>query len=204
MIRKPSHLFTWVSLALLLGGSVAFAQSGTTPANTTTPAKTVKSPRQTLSDAEFAKLAAEGGMTEAKFGQLAVDKGATQAVKDFGQRMITDHNKAEDQLKAAAANDKVTLPSEWNSKDQATYDRLSKLSGESFDRAYARDVVREHSADVADFRLEARNGKDADLKAFASQNLPMLQDHLKQAREILSSTSNTSHNEAKTTNTTHT
>ncbi len=65
-----------------------------------------------------------------------------------------------------------------------TYDALSKLSGAAFDRAYARDMVKDHEQDVADFSKEASGGQKPALKDFASQTLPTLQDHLKQAKEM--------------------
>lgn len=150
-----------------------------------------------ISDTEFAKMAARGGLAEVKLGQLAEEKGTAQTVKDFGKRMVADHSKADDDLKTAASSDKIALPTEMSAKDQAAYDRLSKLSGEAFDRAYARDMVRDHSADVAEFRLESKGGKDAAIKDFAAQKLPTLEDHLKQAREMLRSTSATNSNTTK-------
>ena len=128
-------------------------------------------------------------MAEVKLGQLAEDKGTAEAVKDFGKRMMADHSKADDELKSAASKDNLTLPSSLDVRDQATYDRLSKLSGDAFDRAYGRAMVSDHRIDVAEFRSEASEGKDASIKAFASQTLPTLEDHLKQAREMLKSVS---------------
>jgi len=132
----------------------------------------------------FAKHAAEGGMAEVKMGQLAQEKGSSQAVKDFGKRMVDDHNKANNQLKQAASKASIDLPSDVGGKDKSEYDRLSKLSGAEFDRAYARMMVSDHNKDVSEFQREANNGKDSDLKNFASSTLPTLQDHLKQARDM--------------------
>jgi putative membrane protein len=170
----------WKQLAVALSFSFVCA----VPAALAAGAKTNDSAR-TMTDAEFTKAAAQGGMAEVKLGELAEQKAANQAVKDFGQRMVKDHTQADQNLKTAAANENISLPTEMSSKDQATYDRLSKLSGPSFDRAYTRDMVRDHEADVAAFRHEASSGKDATIKSFASQTLPTLEDHLKQARETL-------------------
>jgi putative membrane protein len=135
-------------------------------------------------DTIFAKNAAAGGMAEVKLGQLAQEKGSSDAVKEFGRRMEADHSKADDQLKDVASKTKITLPTDIDRKDQATYDRLSKLSGAAFDRAYARDMVADHRNDIADFKKEADTGTNPDLKNFASQTLPTLEDHLKLAREM--------------------
>lgn len=136
-------------------------------------------------DNTFAKKAAEGGIAEVKFGQLAEEKGTSQAVKDFGKRMVADHTKANEQLQKDAAQEKMTLPTTMTNKDQMAYDRLSKLSGASFDRAYARDMVRDHRADIAEFETESNSGHVQWTKTFASQTLPTLKEHLKQAEEML-------------------
>ena len=137
-----------------------------------------------ISDKEFAKKTAEGGLAEVKLGQLAEQNGISDAVKQFGQLMVQDHSKANDQLKQAAAQEKISLPGDLDPKDQAVYDALSKLSGAAFDRAYARDMIRDHQQDIAEFNSEANSGRKSAIKDFAEQTLPTLQDHLKQAREM--------------------
>jgi len=139
-----------------------------------------------LSAAEqtFVKKAAQGGMAEVELGKLATQKASSEDVKKFGQRMVDDHTKANDQLKQIAGNKGVTLPTDLNSKDQALKDRLSKLDGEKFDQAYMKNMVRDHTKDVSEFRKESTSGKDSDLKSFASQTLPTLEDHLKEAKNI--------------------
>jgi putative membrane protein len=143
----------------------------------------------TVSDSDFAKEAAEGGMAEVKFGQLAQDKGASDAVKEFGKRMVDDHSRANDKLKNIAERENVKLPLSLSKKDQSTYDKLSKLSGDAFDRAYAHDMVKDHENDIASFQQEAANGRDPGIKTFASETLPTLQDHLKLAKEMMKSVS---------------
>ncbi|HTC62971.1 MAG TPA: DUF4142 domain-containing protein [Candidatus Saccharimonadales bacterium] len=199
MIKNPSLVFTLAALTALLGASVTFAQSETKSTNTQTATRKNTSTTRMISDTEFAKMAARGGLAEVKFGQLAEEKGSTQTVKEFGKRMVTDHSKADDDLKTIGTEDKISLPTELSAKDQTAYDRLSKLSGEAFDRAYAQDMVRDHSADVAEFRMESKDGKDTSIKNFAAQKLPTLEDHLKQAREMLRSTSATNGNLTKKT-----
>jgi putative membrane protein len=147
-------------------------------------AQPAQSTHSTVSDTQFAKKAAQGGMAEVKMGQLAQEKGTSDAVKKFGQRMVDDHTKAGDDLKKAAAQENITLPNDISAKDKVTYDALSKLSGAAFDRAYARDMVKDHEEDFADFNKEANGGQKAAIKDFASQTLPTLQDHLKQAKEM--------------------
>jgi len=136
-------------------------------------------------------------MAEVKLGQLAQEKGSSQAVKDFGKRMVDDHSKANDELKQAASKDNITVPSDVSKADQAKYDRLSKLSGESFDRAYAREMVSDHQKDVAEFQKEAKSGKNDSVKSFAAKTAPTLEDHLKMARDMEQSVSQTSSKTSK-------
>jgi len=141
-------------------------------------------PESVFSDEDFAKDAAQGGLAEIKFGQLAEEKGSSDAVKDFGKRMVEDHLKANEQLKDVALREKLKLPTELSKKNQKNYDRLSQLSGDAFDRAYARDMVRDHENDVTAFKQEASNGQNQAIKNFALQTLATLEDHLKMAREM--------------------
>ena len=135
-------------------------------------------------DSRFIMEAAEGGMAEVELGRLATEKASSDDVKKFGQRMVDDHTKANDQLKSIAAQKNITLPSGVGAKNKAEMDRLSKLSGAEFDKAYIAHMVADHRKDVAEFQREANSGKDADVKGFASQTLPTLQEHLKLAEDI--------------------
>lgn len=128
-------------------------------------------------DMTFAKTAAAGGMAEVKLGQLAADKGSSDFVKQFGQKMVDDHTKANDKLKAVAEKDKITLPADVMPKDQALYDRLSKLSGAAFDTAYIAAMKTDHRKDIAEFTKESNAGQNQDVKGFASETLPTVKMH---------------------------
>ena len=137
-------------------------------------------------DSTFVRKAAEGGMAEIKLGQLAKEKGSNPAVKNFGDRMVRDHSKAGDQLKMIASKKGVTLRDSMNAKDKALYDRLSRLSGEAFDKAYMQAMIEDHQQDVSDFRQESQSAKDPDVRQFASTALPTLQEHLRLAQSTSS------------------
>lgn len=123
-------------------------------------------------------------MAEVALGQLAVEKVSSSDVKKFGQRMVDDHGKANDDLKQLASQKNVDLPQDLNAKDKATKASLEKLSGQQFDQAYMKDMLKDHKKDIADFRRESRSAQDPDVKKFASQTLPTLEEHLKQAESI--------------------
>lgn len=140
-------------------------------------------------DEEFVKKAAQGGMAEVKLGELAEQKAANESVKKFAQRMVQDHTKANDELKDAAQKANVALPTDLDAKDEAKYQSLSQLSGEAFDKAYAKEMVKDHQEDVSEFKKESSSGQKLAIKTFAAQTLPTLQEHLKQARQIEQSVS---------------
>lgn len=136
------------------------------------------------SDQKFMKEAAQGGEAEVQLGQLAQQKAESPDVKAFGQRMVDDHTKANDQLKQVASQKGVTLPSQPDAKDKAEKARLEKMSGAQFDKAYMNYMVSDHKKDVADFQREASHANDPDVKNFAQSTLPTLQSHLQQAESI--------------------
>ena len=135
-------------------------------------------------DSEFAKKAAQGGMAEVKLGQLAQSKGQSEAVKNFGKRMESDHGKAGEELQSIASREHLDLPAEIDKEDQANYDRLSKLSGKEFDREYVNLMVDDHQKDVSEFKREVQTGQDDAVKSFAVQTLPTIQEHLQMIRKI--------------------
>ena len=135
-------------------------------------------------DQIFVTDAAEGGMAEVELGKLATEKASSSEVKQFGQRMVADHSKANDQLKQTAASKGLTLPTQPSAKHKATQERLSKLSGDAFDKAYMAEMLKDHKKDVADFQKESTTGKDPDIRQFAAETLPTLREHLKQAESI--------------------
>jgi len=150
--------------------------SGTAPTSTT--ASTVDK-----DDQEFMNKAAQGGMAEVMLGQTASTKGTSPDVKNFGNRMVSDHGKGNDELKQLAQTKGVTLPSDVDDESKKMADKLSKLSGKDFDKEYISGMVEDHEKDVKEFEKASKNAKDPDLKAWAAKTLPTLQDHLKMAKE---------------------
>jgi len=131
-------------------------------------------------------------MAEVELGQLASQKAQSDQVKQFAQRMVQDHGKANDELKTLAQQKNITLPTDLDAKHKSTRDRLSKLSGAQFDRAYMQDMLADHRKDVSDFRKESQSGKDPDVKAWAAKTLPTLEEHLKLAESASHSAVGTS------------
>ena len=143
-------------------------------------------PRATSSgsqDIDFVLDAAKGGMAEVELGRLAAERARNEEVKKFGQRMVDDHTKAGEELKSIARSKGIKLPQEIDAKDQALLNRLQKLNGAAFDRAYMQAMVSDHVKDVSEFKHEANAGRDPQVKSFASMTLPTLEEHLQHARQ---------------------
>jgi putative membrane protein len=197
---------SWSGAALMLAAAfmalaVAAAEirSGTQNANSggTTQNSNTSSTRNTngdmhaghgaagmTADAKFAMEAAMGGMEEVEMGRLAAQKGASDEVRQFGQRMVDDHSKANSDLMQVASSKGWALPAALDAKHQADMRKMSALSGEAFDRAYVKMMVKDHKKDVGEFQKESTRGADADVKSFAARTLPTLQEHLQMIQRI--------------------
>jgi putative membrane protein len=176
--RKITFMAVVAGLSLLLAGMLLGQET------TASSKSSQNSAVSAMSDTQFAKEAAAGGMAEVELGQLAQQKGSSETVKNFGKKMVEDHSHANEKLTSIASEQKIGLAAGLSRQDQATYDHLSSLSGEAFDKAYARDMVSDHVKDVAAFKKEAATGKNDAIRKFAMQTLPTLETHLKMAREM--------------------
>jgi len=135
-------------------------------------------------DAAFIKKAAQGGLAEVQLGNVAQQNGSSDAVKQFGSMMVTDHSTANNELQQIARDKGVALPTSPAPNDQQEMKNLQSKRGATFDKAYAREMVKDHEKDVAEFRNEAQNGKDPEVKAWAQKTLPTLEQHLSKAKQM--------------------
>jgi len=145
------------------------------------------------SDKTFMKTAAMDGMAEVKLGEIASKQGASDKVKEFGQKMVEDHGKANDELKSVASTKSFTLPGDVSAKSKMAMARLEKLHGAAFDSAYIKEMKAGHLAAISLFQKEASKGKDADLKAFAEKTLPTIKEHYSMISSMGGSTSKMKH-----------
>lgn len=129
-------------------------------------------------DRKFVDEAGCGGMAEVKLSKLALEKSTDPAVKELAQSMVTDHSKANDELKALATTKSVPVPVELPKAAQKKYDDLSKLQAAQFDKEYMATLLDDHKKTVKLFEKEAKSGDDSELKAWADKTLPTLKHHL--------------------------
>lgn len=182
MIRNPSLA---IGFAAALALSVSAVQAQTAQPNAIGQAAQDKTaPHKTASQADqkFVTNAIEGNYAEIAVGKLAQQKGTTEAVRNFGQTLVTDHSANNDKAKQVASELGVTPPSGSSVMEKGTYLKLKVLSGKSFDRAFASAMVKDHKADIKVFQKEAAKSDAAG--EFAKQTLPTLQKHLQLAQSI--------------------
>lgn len=133
---------------------------------------------------DFMTKAASGGMMEVELGRMAQEKAQSQEVKDFGQMMVNDHSKVNDQLKQLAQQKNIMLPDSMGEKHMEHVNELREKTGAEFDKAYMELMVEDHQEDVDTFQNAADNLQDAEVKSFASSTVTTLQQHLDRAKQI--------------------
>jgi putative membrane protein len=132
---------------------------------------------QIMEDKMFLRKAAEGGIAEVKLGQLAAQKASGDEVKAFGQKMVDDHTKMNNQMAQVADSLGIMLPKSMNKEDQAEYDKLNGLSGNDFDMEYLSFMVKDHHKDLHEFRIEAASRADQTLHDAVVQAATIIHEH---------------------------
>jgi len=133
---------------------------------------------------QFMKDAAQSGIAEVKMGELASSNGESQPVKDFAQKLVTDHGKVNAELKQLATKKGVMLPDAVTEQQKTMLQHLTSLKGREFDSAFKQHAVENHQKSIDKFKTASEKAKDADLKAFAAKTLPTLQQHLDLAKQL--------------------
>lgn len=146
---------------------------------------TANNPAQvTEDDTEFAVMAADAGMAEVELGKLALSKSSNADVKKYAQMMVDDHTVANNKLMTIASSKQITLPASMSDKHKKHAEDMSKMTGKDFDKHYIDMMVDDHGEVVDAFKKEDENTKDAELKNFTSETLPILMKHHDQAKAL--------------------
>jgi putative membrane protein len=177
--------------ALLLCGSMGFAQTGAGAPAGRMPGQDMDSPMNGMSqgqgspaDKVFVSKAMQGSMAEVELGKMTLQKSNNEQVKQFAQRMIDDHTKLNSQMKPIADQMGAIVPSQPSKKDKATMKQLQALSGPEYDQAYIKDMVKDHKQDLSDFQTEASAGQDQTVKDAATQGSRVIAQHLQMIEQI--------------------
>jgi putative membrane protein len=134
-------------------------------------------------DKEFVEKAAIGGMMEVELGRYASTHAASPAVRTFGQRMATDHSKANAELTAIARQEGLSVPTVMDEKHRKEVAKLTEKTGSDFDEAYMKMMVDDHKDVIDEFRAQADEGK-SEVDRFAAKTLPTIESHLSQAKTL--------------------
>ncbi len=135
-------------------------------------------------DQHFVRMACEINMAEIRLGKLAQENGHSDAVKKFGERLVTDHTRLDKELQPLASKKGFTLPQQLDEHHRQLAERLGKLKGAEFDREFIKAMVSGHEKAIEKFEAEAKDGHDPDVRNWASQSIKGLREHLEKAREI--------------------
>jgi putative membrane protein len=157
---------------------------GSTNAKTGSVGDTMGDAQSRQMDKRFLNQVTQGSMLNVAMGKLAAEKSSNDAVKQFAQKMATDHERGLEFFKRVAAKDGVTVSDTLDSQHKERLDKLAKLSGPDFDRAYVKDQLKAHQRMVSYFESEADNGTETAAKKMATNMLPAVQKHLDEAKEL--------------------
>jgi putative membrane protein len=135
-------------------------------------------------DRNFVKMAADLDMTEAHIGQMAQQQASGQDVKSFGQTLASDHSNSYGQLLAVAEKAHEQAPRGINIDKDAEYRQLQHATGAKFDRTFLADEIRGHERALAEFKREAEHGQNPELKTYAKEQIPVLEQHLRKAQDL--------------------
>lgn len=161
-------------VAIVVATALVVVGAYTAPAQMSLPAP----------DQQFLVEAARGGIAEVEMGRLGAQRAASDAVRQFAQRMATDHGTANQELMLLAQRKGVALPQDMGPAHRAALDRLAAMSGPAFDQEYMGAMLRAHQQDAALFAREARDGQDAEVRAWAVKTLPTIQEHQRLAYDV--------------------
>jgi putative membrane protein len=131
----------------------------------------------------FMTKAIQGNLAEVAMGQLAQKQGESDAVRSFGQKLVADHSAANQKATSVASGTGVTPPTEPSKKHQSDAAKMAKMSGAEFDRAFARHMVADHKMEIAAHKRAAKMKNDA-VAAYATESLPVLEQHLQTAESL--------------------
>ncbi len=133
--------------------------------------------------AVFVKQAALDAMTEVALGKVALTKSQDPNIREFAQRMVSDHGKANKELASIALTKGIDAPKMLDAEHEAMINELQDKAGAEFDQAYADHMKMDHSKAIALFE-GASKSNDAEFAGFAKKTLPTLKEHKQMAQKL--------------------
>ena len=183
MLKKPV-LATSALLALCLALPTAAQDTGSSSGTATQGGSAASAQKLSHQDRKFVEDLTQANMAEIQLAQIAKERGQNQAVKDFADRMVNDHTQAGQRLSSLAGPLGITPPDKMDFMHRHLEKKLRKENPSSFDEEYIESQVKDHKKVLDMLKKESESGENADLKQFASQLQPTIQEHLQLAQQI--------------------
>jgi putative membrane protein len=174
---KLSRAYAFIAALALLATPACSSPSGLS--ETSGPAASLSA-----ADRTFISQAAYGSHAEIALGELATERASSPAVREFGQMMVQEHTRMNEDLIAIASEKGVTPPSAPDPGRQAVSAQLGQYQGAEFDRQYIQQQLADHEATLTLFQNEAESGQDPQLRAFARKYAPVVQEHIAMLRRL--------------------
>jgi putative membrane protein len=183
----PSVMPITIALTAMLAAPNAVAQVTSSPEPAASPWPTVGRDSGfggTGADTAYIRQAIGGNFTEVGLGRLAESRAADSAVKEFAERMISDHNAMNQQWAALAQKNDMKITVDFSAAGKQSAERLEDLSGAAFDQAYMAEVIRHHEQDLAAFQRMAASAGSPEVRQLANDGVPTIREHLALAQQV--------------------
>lgn len=135
-------------------------------------------------DLEFIKRATISGMLEVRANEAALKRTLTAEEQTFVKQLISDHQKANDELASIAKRKGVTVPTALPEDEQEKLTKMAGIKDKDFNEEFLEHQISCHKKSIDLYEDQAEDGKDADLRAFAAKTLPTLKGHLETAKRL--------------------
>jgi len=135
-------------------------------------------------DAEFIRDVGADNQMQIQLAQMARDKAKNKQVRDFAERLVTDHTRLQDQWSQLASSNGMPSKAGMGPRHREKIDQLRKVSGKNFDKAYMVLMIQQHQDEVSYWQNEGRDSKSAEVRRLVNAGLPTLEQHLAQAKQI--------------------
>jgi putative membrane protein len=167
---------------LILAGLAAALMTASARAQQTSP--TESSNRAPVNDSLFVSAAATGGQAEVSLAELGVQRAKDSELRKLSQKFLDEHTKMNADLTNLATQKRIAVPRGIDARAAFCAQSLAGLSGEEFDRGYAKAQCMAHEGALAAFEAEANRGQDPDMKAWAAKNVSHIREHHKAIKPI--------------------
>jgi putative membrane protein len=159
--------------------ALAAAAAAVTLAPAAAPAAKAPNGQLSAADKMWLQTSISGDLFEIQGGTIAQQQASSQAVKDYGSRLVTDHTKSLKEARALAKAHGVQVPKAPSPSQQWELKTIGALSGAAFDAAYVDLETADHQQDISESTDEVSEGTNLGVRRAAKKDLPTLRRHLK-------------------------